>query len=71
MSIRLPGFHIPVVDLVDDDHRVLRYVLKDFKTGTPYMVVLFTLIDEAIPPSEVESKTSESTADQTHPDDVD
>lgn len=51
MSIQLPGFHIPVVDLVDDEHNELRYVLKDVKTGRVYMVVLFTLIDDSAPSS--------------------
>lgn len=50
MSIRLPGFHIPVVDMVDDQHRDLRYVLKDVKTGRVYLTVLFSLLDETSPP---------------------
>ncbi|KAJ5669098.1 hypothetical protein N7462_010168 [Penicillium macrosclerotiorum] len=44
LSVRLPGFHIPVFNMVDDDHRELRYVLKDSRTGTVYLVVLFSLV---------------------------
>lgn len=53
MSIQLPGFHIPVIDLVDEEHRELRYVLKDVKTGRVYLTVLLTLIDDSdsAPPS--------------------
>ncbi|KAJ5684467.1 uncharacterized protein N7477_000812 [Penicillium maclennaniae] len=44
ISVKLPGFHIPVEGMVDDEHNELRYVLKDSKTGTVYLVVLFTLL---------------------------
>lgn len=44
MSIRLPGIHIPVVGMVDDEHNELRYVLKDPKTGRVYLVVSLTLV---------------------------
>lgn len=56
MSVQLPGIHIPVLDLVDDEHRELRYVLKDVKTGRVYLVVLLTLISDSdsAPPSKEE-----------------
>lgn len=66
MSIRLPGFHIPVVDMVDDQHRDLRYVLKDVKTGRVYLAVLFSLLDYEAPPAkedEVEPGAQEDDVD--------
>lgn len=66
MSIRLPGFHIPVVDMVDDQHRDLRYVLKDVKTGRVYLTVLFSLLDETPPPvreHDVEPEAKENDVD--------
>ncbi|OQD77458.1 hypothetical protein PENDEC_c002G04333 [Penicillium decumbens] len=44
IAVRLPGFHIPVEGMVDDEHNALRYVLKNSKTGKVYLVVVFTLL---------------------------
>ena len=44
ISVKLPGFNIPVEGMVDDEHNELRYVLKDSKTGKVYLVVVFTLL---------------------------
>lgn len=45
-AIRLPGMHIPVSGMVDEDNHELRYVLKDTKTGQVYLVVSYTLIKQ-------------------------
>ncbi|KAM7191713.1 Protein of unknown function (DUF1769) domain containing protein [Naviculisporaceae sp. PSN 640] len=42
LSIRLPGFHLPVVRYWDGKTG-LRYVLRNRSTGQVYLVVLFTL----------------------------
>jgi hypothetical protein len=44
ISVKLPGFHIPVEGMVDDEHNELRYVLKDSKTERVYLVVLISLL---------------------------
>ncbi|KAF3387542.1 hypothetical protein F1880_000641 [Penicillium rolfsii] len=45
-AIRLPGIHIPVAGMVDEDNHELRYVLKDSKTGRAYLVVSFILVKQ-------------------------
>ncbi|KAJ5492807.1 hypothetical protein N7539_001553 [Penicillium diatomitis] len=45
-AIRLPGIHIPVSGMVDEDNHELRYVLKDNKTGEVYLVVSYNLIKQ-------------------------
>lgn len=45
-AIRLPGIHIPVVGMVDEDNHELRYVLKDSNTGRAYLVVCFMLVKQ-------------------------
>ncbi|CEJ55751.1 hypothetical protein PMG11_01989 [Penicillium brasilianum] len=45
-SIHLPGIHIPVAGMVDEDNHELRYVLKDSKAGQPYLVVRFVLVKQ-------------------------
>lgn len=64
-SVRLPGFHIPVEGLVDADHNELRYVLKNSKTGTVYLVVSFTLLpnQETSPTENVEGAENPSQDD--------
>ncbi|KAJ5938128.1 hypothetical protein N7454_004470 [Penicillium verhagenii] len=46
LSLNLPGFSLPVRNLVNSDNRELRYVLKDSKTDAVYLVVVFTVILE-------------------------
>jgi hypothetical protein len=43
-SLRLPGFSLQVTKYIDEKNHVLRYTLKNRKTGDVYFVVIFTLL---------------------------
>ena len=44
LSLKLPGFNLPIINYLNEENHALRYVLKNRKTGDVYLVVIFSLL---------------------------
>lgn len=44
LSLRLPGFNLPIINYLNEENHQLRYVLKNRKSGDVYLVIVFSLI---------------------------